>query len=266
MISYKDIEKNTHNVNTIAESAIRLNMFQKIFNACHAMTLTYSLDVLRIFQILSRKTSNKSSVLEFWNRWIISSLKNPGIRLIWLMYHGNHNSVIEDSIRSNRDIKDWSNSVHRLKKNGIKIMNPDNTNIVAIIYVIKIHSHLLFVSLCQNMTTHSNASEMMNAAITIYKYDNDVYIMYQSTTTHNHNSRNLSIFFVVITDSIVLLLSSSSKWSVEISIEGVGKRFSFFEWKLNFHVLKLLLNFLKFCLDCCRKSFIFVSIEMFEKN
>lgn len=90
-------------------------------------------------------------------------------------------------------------------------MKPDNTKMVAIIYVIKIQIHLLFVSLCQNMTTHSNASEMMNAAITIYKYDNDVYIMYQSTTTHNHNSRNLSIFFVVITDSIVLLLSSSSK-------------------------------------------------------
>ena len=83
-------------------------------------------------------------------------------------------------------------------------MKPDNTKMVAIIYVIKIQIHLLFVSLCQNMITHSKASEMMKAAITIYKYDNDVYIMYQSTTTHSHNNRNLSIFFVVIADSIVL--------------------------------------------------------------
>jgi hypothetical protein len=54
-----------------------------------------------------------------------------------------------------------------LKKNGIKIINPDKTKKVASKYVIKIQIHLFFVSLCQKIMHHSNAKEMMNAAITI---------------------------------------------------------------------------------------------------
>ncbi len=67
-----------------------------------------------------------------------------------------------------QDINDCSSSVHRLKKKGINIMNPDSTKNVVMRYVINIHTHLFFVSLCQNMIHHSKAKEIMKAAITIY--------------------------------------------------------------------------------------------------
>ena len=74
---------------------------------------------------------------------------------------------MEDSIPSNRVINDCRSSFHRLKKNGTRIMNQDSMNITAIRYVIKIHNHLLLVSLCRNTMHHSNAREIMNPAITI---------------------------------------------------------------------------------------------------
>lgn len=222
--------------------------------------------MLNIHQILSRKVIKISSVSEFINRCVNSSFRNHGNQLIWSIYQGTHNSIIDDSKRNNRDINVCNNSVHRLKKNGIRIMNHDKMKNVAMIYVIKIQIHLFFVSLCQNITTHSNAREIINAAITIYKYDKEMYIIYPITTTHNHTNRNLIIFFVVIDDSIYFESSFSNKWVVGISIFGVGKRFSFFTWNLVFRDLKLSLHDLIVCLDCCRRFFIFVSIEMFEKN
>lgn len=47
-------------------------------------------------------------------------------------------------------------------------MNHDNTKNVVIKYVMNIQIHLLLVSLCRKMIHHSNANEIMKAAITIY--------------------------------------------------------------------------------------------------
>ena len=47
------------------------------------------------------------------------------------------------------------------------MMNPDKTKKVASKYVIKIQTHLFFVSLCRKIIDHSSAKEIMNAAITI---------------------------------------------------------------------------------------------------
>ena len=83
------------------------------------------------------------------------------------MYHGTHNWAREDCKFNNQLINDCNNSVHRLKKNGIKIIKPANTKNVAIRYVISIQIHLLLVSLCQKIIHHSRAREMIKAAITI---------------------------------------------------------------------------------------------------
>ena len=80
------------------------------------------------------------------------------------------------------------------------MINHAKTNKVAIIYVISIHIHLLFVILCQNIMHHSSAKDMINAAITIYMYDNDMYIMYHNITVNNHINQNFSMSFVVLED------------------------------------------------------------------
>ena len=120
-----------------------------------------------MLKILSRITVAKLSVFEFWSRSIISSFINHGNRPISSMNPFNHNWFIDDSIPSNRVINDWSNSFHRLKKKGTRIINQDNMNIVAMRYVIKIHKPLLLVSLCRNIIHPSNAKEIINPAITI---------------------------------------------------------------------------------------------------
>lgn len=79
-------------------------------------------------------------------------------------------------------------------------MNQDNMNITAIRYVIKIQIPLLFVSLCQNIIHPSNAKEIMNPAITIYMYDNDIYIIYHTTTIASQISQNFNICFVIFAD------------------------------------------------------------------
>lgn len=71
---------------------------------------------------------------------------------------------------------------------------------VAITYVIKIQNPLLLVILCQNIMHHSKANDMMNAAITIYMYDNDMYIIYHNVTTANPINRNFRIVLVVLVD------------------------------------------------------------------
>jgi hypothetical protein len=83
------------------------------------------------------------------------------------MYHGTHNWESEFWSFRSQAINDCNNSVHRLKKNGINMINPDNMKKVANKYVIKIQTHLFFVSLCRKIIHHSNANEMMNAAITM---------------------------------------------------------------------------------------------------
>lgn len=138
-----------------------------MLKACHAITLRYPLDVDIIPQILSRIIAIKLSVLEFCNRSISCSFINHGNQPIWSINQASHNWLIDDSIPSNRVINDWSNSFHRLKKKGTRIINQDSMNITAIRYVIRIHSHLLFVSLCQNTIHPSKAREIMNPAITI---------------------------------------------------------------------------------------------------
>lgn len=61
------MEKNTHNVSTIAISAIMENIFQKKTNACHAIVFTYQLEVDMILHILSVITVKMLSVFEFCN-------------------------------------------------------------------------------------------------------------------------------------------------------------------------------------------------------
>ena len=70
----------------------------------------------------------------------------------------------------------------------------------AMIYVINIQIHLLFVILCQKTIHHSSASEIMNAAITIYIYDNEMYIIYHKITVANHINQNFNINLVVFVD------------------------------------------------------------------
>ena len=144
-----------------------MKIFQNMLRACHAITLRYPLDVDIILQMLSRIIITKLSVLEFWSHSISCSFINHGSQPICSMNPFNHNWLIDDSIHNNRVINDWSNSFHRLKKKGTKIMNHDSINIIAIRYVINIHIHLLFVSLCRNMIHHSNARDMINPAITM---------------------------------------------------------------------------------------------------
>ena len=151
----------------MAKSAIRTKIFQNILKACHAITLRYPLDVDIILQMLSRIINTILSVFEFCSRSITCSFMNDGNRLIWSMNQVSHNWLIEDSIPNNHVINDWSSSFHRLKKKGTNIINQDRINIAAIRYVIKIHNPLLFVSLCQNITHHSKAKEIINPAITI---------------------------------------------------------------------------------------------------
>jgi len=77
------------------------------------------------------------------------------------------------------------------------------------------------------MIDHSRANEMINPAITMYIYDNDMYIIYHSTTTASQISRNLSICFVVFTDwETANSWFSSIKWLVDLSNWGRGKRWS----------------------------------------
>jgi hypothetical protein len=66
--------------------------------------------------------------------------------------------------------------------------------------VINIQIHLLFVILCRKMMHHSRASEIMNAAITIYIYDNEIYIMYHKITVASQINQNFIINFVVFDD------------------------------------------------------------------
>ena len=80
------------------------------------------------------------------------------------------------------------------------MINQANTKRVAMVYVINIQIHLLFVNLCQKMMHHSSASEIMKAAITIYMYDNDMYIMYHRITIANQINQNFNINFVVFVD------------------------------------------------------------------
>jgi hypothetical protein len=103
------------------------NIFQKNIMACHAIDFTYPLDVDIILQIFSVITFRILSEFEFCIHWINSSFKKVGIQFVSSMYHGTHNWVSEDWSFSNHDINDCNNSVHRLKKNGISIINPDST-------------------------------------------------------------------------------------------------------------------------------------------
>jgi hypothetical protein len=47
---------------------------------------------------------------------------------------------------------------------------------------------------------HSSASEITKAAITIYMYDNDMYIMYHKITVASQINQNFIINFVVFDD------------------------------------------------------------------
>ena len=94
--------------------------------------MRYPLDVDIILQILSRIMTTKLSVFEFCTHCMISSFINHGNRLICSINQFNHNWLMDDSIPSNRVISDCSNSFHRLKKKGTRIINQDSTNIVAI--------------------------------------------------------------------------------------------------------------------------------------
>ena len=83
------------------------------------------------------------------------------------------------------------------------MINPAKTKNVAIRYVINIQIHLLFVILCQKTMHHSSASEIMNAAITIYIYESEIYIIYHKATVANHISQNFIINLVDLLDSTV---------------------------------------------------------------
>ena len=96
-----------------------------------------------------------------------SSLRNHGIRLTFSMYHGIHCWASVVCKLNNPVVRVCNNSVHQLKKKGIRIINPDNTKRVVSKYVIKIQIPLLFVSLCQKIMHHSKAREMINHAITM---------------------------------------------------------------------------------------------------
>ena len=59
------MEKNTHNVRTIAISAIIEKIFQKKMKACHAILFTYPLEVDIMLHMLSVTTVKILSELEF---------------------------------------------------------------------------------------------------------------------------------------------------------------------------------------------------------
>ena len=50
------------------------------------------------------------------------------------------------------------------------------------------------------MIHHSKANDMMNAAITMYIYDNEIYIIYHKVTIANHINQNFRITLVVLVD------------------------------------------------------------------
>ena len=129
--------------------------------------------------------------------------------------------------------------------------------------MIKIQIHLLLVSLCRKIMHHSSAKEIMNAAITIYIYDSEIYIIYHNMTIASPISQNFNINLVVFVDCIVI--SSwffSNKWSVGFSNFGVGKRFLYSSFKFSFHHWKVCAKFCFFFSRFCFSSF---SIEMIEK-
>ena len=108
-------------------------MFPKMTKACHAMVLMYPLDVDIILQIFSVITFKILSEFEFCIRWINSLFKKVGIRFAHWIYPGTHISLSEDCNFNSQDINDCNNWVHRLKKNGIKIMNHASTKRAAMI-------------------------------------------------------------------------------------------------------------------------------------
>lgn len=109
------------------KSTIMEKIFPKNIRACHAIDFTYPLDVDIMLQIFSVITVKILSEFEFCIHWISSSFKKVGSHLAVSMYHGTHNCDNEDWSFSNHDINDCNSSVHRLKKKGINIINPDNT-------------------------------------------------------------------------------------------------------------------------------------------
>jgi hypothetical protein len=194
------MEKNTHRVNTMAKFTIIENMLPKNIKACHAIHFTYQLEVDIIFHIFSVIIDKTLSESEFCIHCTNPSLRKEGIRSAHSIYQGTHNCMRDDWSFNNQDINDCNNSVHRLKKNGTSIINHAKTNRVAMIYVINIQTHLLFVILCQKMTHPSKAKEMIKAAITIYMYDNDMYIIYHNITIRSHINQNFNMSFVVLED------------------------------------------------------------------
>ncbi len=84
------------------------------------------------------------------------------------------------------------------------MINQANTKIVAMRYVSRIQIPLLFVILCQNIMHHSRASEIMNAAMTIYMYDREIYIIYHRATVASHTNQNFTISLVDLFDSTVI--------------------------------------------------------------
>lgn len=53
------------------------------------------------------------------------------------------------------------------------------------------------------MIHHSNAKEIMKAAITMYIYESDMYIIYPRVTIANHINQNFKISLVVFVDCAV---------------------------------------------------------------
>ena len=189
-----------------------------------------------ILPILSVTTVNTLSEFEFWIHWISSSFKNSGIHPASSIYQGTQSCHNADCSFNSHHINDCNNSVHRLKKNGMRIINPDNTKNVVNKYVIKIQNHLLFVILCQKIMHHSKASEIINAAITISIYDRDIYIIYHKVTSANHINQNFNINLVVFADWALTSAWFSSKRCVSgFSKFGLGKRFLYFSFKSSFH-------------------------------
>lgn len=232
------------------------NILLKKARACHAIHFTYPLEVDIIPHILSVIIVRILSESEFCIHWINSSFKKEGIRSAHWIYQGTHNWAREDWSFSNQDINDCNNSVHRLKKKGTSITNHAKTKRVAIMYVINIQTHLLFVILCQNMMHHSSAKDMINAAITMYIYDNDMYIMYHSMTVANHINQNFSMSFVVLDDWADISSGLSiRKWYAGFSSFGLGKRFLYSSFMLSFRHWNICANCCFFCSRFCFSSF-----------
>ena len=239
------------------------NILLKKTKACHAIHFTYPLEVDIIPHILSVIIVKTLSEFEFCIRWINSSFKKEGIRFAHSMYQGTHNWASDDCSFSSQDINDCNNSVHRLKKKGTSMINHAKTNRVAITYVINIQTHLLFVILCQNMMHHSRAKDMINAAITIYIYDNEMYIMYHNMTVANHINQNFSMSFVVLEDWADISSGLSVRKSYAgFSNFGLGKCFLYSSFIFSFRHWNVCANCCFFCSRFCFSSF---SIEMFGK-